>query len=570
MSPSAKALLTPELRDRLATDPNLGLGNVLRSAIAVNPHPDVPFIVSDRPIVNSAGQEQTDFSLLDIDRLAQSWSVWYLSRGVGPRDRVAVFIEDTFAYTIHVHALAQIGAIAVLINSNMTKETALALCRQTGAIGMYTDRSRLARLGDEIGTLAALRFVQLAEELPAPRAAELRGTARFHAVGEDPAVILLSSGTTGRPKPVTHTHASIAAGPQYRLANFTESPETLMMAAQPQSHAGAIGYAIYAVLAGTPMIALYDPTGPELLSAVIRYRPTMVLAFAHAYSDLAAMEIPETTLDSVIGWVSMADAVHEAHMKKILGLRSRSLPQEAVFYDRFGSTELAWGLMVAQRRLSTDRSDRRMGVPDRLAEFAVLRPDGSKAAVGEFGLIGVKGPTVTMGYWSDSDLTCRSKLAGYWLSGDVGYQDHEGTYFQVDRAVDVIGTDSATGYSVLMEELLLAEVPDILDCAVVAGRHFGRTVPVAVIISSATNVDLKSTLKQANAALRTAGYPELALLEVARNPGDLPVGVTGKVLKRQLRDRYESLEHYLTSVNDRCLATTLAITSETEVSSRAR
>jgi acyl-coenzyme A synthetase/AMP-(fatty) acid ligase len=105
-----------------------------------------------------------------------------------------------------------------------------------------------------------------------------------------------------------------------------------------------------------------------------------------------------------------------------------------------------------------------------------------------------------------------------------------------------------------MEELLLAEVVDILDCAVVAGKHLGRIVPVAVITSSAASVDPKSALKQANEALRTAGFPELALLEVARNPEDLPVGVTGKVLKRQLRDRYESLEHYLISANDRCLA----------------
>lgn len=558
MSLSTKALLTTELRSRLAVDPNLGLGNLLRSAIAVNPHPDAPFIMSARPIVNSAGQEQTEFSLLDIDQLAQSWSVWYLSRGVGPRDRVAIFIEDSFAYTIHLHALTQIGAIAVLINSNVTKEAALALCQRTGAIGLYTDRGRLARLGDEIGALTALRFVQLVEELPAPPAAELPETVRFHAVGEDPAVIMHTSGTTNLPKLVTHTHASIAAGPKYRLVNFTESPDSLMMAAQPQSHVGSISYAIYAVLAGTPMVALYDPTGPELLSAVIRYQPTMVLGFGHCYSDLALMEIPDTALDSVIGWISLADAVHEAHIKKILGLRSKNLPQEAVFYDRYGSSELGWGLMVAQRRLSTDRSDRRMGVPDRLAEFAVLRPDGSKAAVGEVGVIGVKSPTVAMGYWSDSDLTCRSRLAGYWLSGDIGYQDEEGTYFQVDRAVDVIGTDSGTGYSVLMEELLLAEVPDILDCAVVAGRHLGRTVPVAVIISGETTVDQKSILKRANSALGAAGHPELALLEVARNPEDLPTGLTGKVLKRQLRDKYESLEHYLTSVDGRCLATVLA------------
>src|SRR5205823_126649 len=98
---------------------------------------------------------------------------WYLEKGVEPRDRVAIFIEDTFAYSIHVHALAQIGAIGVLINSKVAKEAALELCRRTGAIGLYTDRIRLARLGDAIGMLVDLRWAQLVEELPAPPAALL-------------------------------------------------------------------------------------------------------------------------------------------------------------------------------------------------------------------------------------------------------------------------------------------------------------------------------------------------------------------------------------------------------------
>ena len=357
------------------------------------------------------------------------------------------------------------------------------------------------------------------------------------------------------PKPVIHTHGTIVAGPRFRLENFTELPGALMMAAQPQSHVGSIGYAMYAVLAGTPMVALYDPTGPELVSAITRHRPTMVLAFAHAYSDLAALEVPEGALDSVDGWISMADAVHEAHMKEILGRRSPDLP-EAIFYDRFGSSELGWGLMVARRSLSTERSDRRMGTPDSLAEFAVLRKDGTHAEVGECGLIGVKSPTLAVGYWGDSDMTYRSKLAGYWLSGDVGYRDESDTYFQVDRAVDVVETGSGPGYSVLMEELLLAESPEILDCAVVAGRHEGRVVPVALVTTNGSDVDPDAILRTANDALRSAGHPELALLEVARN-GDVPLGVTGKVLKSRLRQRYRWLEHYLAEPDGKLLATSL-------------
>ena len=561
MSISAKALLSRDLRARLAADESLGAGNLLRKAIEVNPDPEAPFLTSGRPLITTSGQEQTDFSLADLDRLAQSWAAWYLEQGVGPRDRVAIFVEDSFAYSIHVHALAQIGAIAVLINSNVPKEIALALCRRTGPVGLYTDRARLARLGEAFELLDGLRWVQLAEDLPAPPAAELPEEARFQHAAEDPVVILHSSGTTGIPKPVIHTHATTVAGPRYRLENFTEVPDALMMAAQPQSHVGSIGYAMYAVLAGTPMVALYDPTGPELVDAIVRYRPTMVLAFAHAYSDLAGLRVPDGALDSVDGWISMADAVHEAHMKEILARRSNDLP-EAIFYDRFGSSELGWGLMVARRSLSTQRSDRRMGTPDSLADFAVLRKDGTKVGTGEIGLIGVRSPTVTVGYWADSDMTYRSKLGGYWLSGDVGYRDESGTYFQVDRAVDVVETESGTGYSVLMEEVLLAELPDVLDCAVVAGKHAGHTVPVALITTTSDEIDPEEILRTANAALRSTGHPELALLEV---DDDLPLGVTGKVLKNRLRQRYDSLERYLAEPGGKLLATSISPSDSREL-----
>jgi acyl-coenzyme A synthetase/AMP-(fatty) acid ligase len=555
MSLSTRTLLSPELRTKLALDHEVGGGNLLRKAIEFNPNADVAFIRSGRPLVNTAAVEQTDFSLLDIDQLAQSWSVWYLSKGIGPRDRVAILIEDTFAYSIHFYALSQIGAIPVLINSKVPREAALALCRRTGAVGLYIDRVRQARIGADLAMLDDLRWTQLAEELPAPPAAVLPDEARFRHNAEDPVVILHSSGTTGLPKPVVHTHATILAGPRYRLTHFVESPESLMMAAQPQSHVGSIGYATYAILAGTPMIALFDPSGPEMVAAIREHRPTMVLAFAHAYSDLAAIDTPEGALDSVVGWISMADAVHEAHIKEILGRRSKELSQQAVHYDRFGSSELGWGLMVQQHTLSSDRSDRRMGKPDPLAEFAVLRKDGTKAAAHEYGLIAVKSPSVTVGYWNDSDTTYRSKLSGYWLSGDVGYQDEDGNFFQVDRAVDVIETLAGTGYSVLMEEILLADVPGVLDCAVIAGRLGSRTVPVAVVTLNSDHADPEAVLTVANKALRAAGNPELAVLEVARSDEDLPFGVTGKVLKRQLRDKYSALDIYLRQADGKVLAT---------------
>lgn len=543
---SSQSLLTADQRAALAARADLGGGNLLATAMAVHTQPDVPFIRSGRPLVNTGGEEQTEFSLRQLDRLAQSWSVWYHNQGVRPRDRVAIYLPDSFAYSVHFYALAQLGAIPVLINSKAPEPITLGLCERTTPVGIYTDRPHLSSLGEEIRSLAGLRWVQLAEELPAPPPASLPDGWRFRHAAEDPVSIMHSSGTTGRPKAVTQTHGSSVAGPRYRLANFREPADALMMTAQPQSHLGCIVYTSYAILAGTPLVSLYDPSGAELAAALHRHRPKSVMAFAHAYAELAGLDVPDGAIDSVDDWITMGDAIHEAHIRAILAKRSAALPP-ATFYDRFGTTELGWGLVVQPRTLSSVRSDRRVGKADAVAEVAVLRQDGSRAAAGEVGFFGARGPTITAGYWDDSDTTYRSKLGGYWLTGDLAYQDADGNYFQVDRAADAIhtGEGTGTGYSVLMEEMLLSDIAEILDCAVIAGRYHDRTVPVAVVTTGESAVSAEKLLTRANEALHAAGHPQIAVLEIASTPENFPVGVTGKVLKRQLRDKYSRLADYL-------------------------
>jgi len=176
------------------------LGQLLATALAVHPDPHIPFIRTGRPVINTAGEEQTEFTLAQLDALVQSWSVWYHDQGVGPRDRVALYIADSFAYSIHLYALAQLGAIPVLINSNASPALALGLCERTTPVGIYTDRSRLAAISEGIGSLDGLRWVHLAEDLPAPPPAELPDAWRFRHAPEDPVSIMHSSGTTGHPR----------------------------------------------------------------------------------------------------------------------------------------------------------------------------------------------------------------------------------------------------------------------------------------------------------------------------------------------------------------------------------
>ncbi|RFU86783.1 long-chain fatty acid--CoA ligase [Streptomyces triticagri] len=550
----AETVLTPEQRAVVAADDSIGGGNLLTRAIAHSPRPDTAFVHSARPVVGLDGTARHDYSLRQIDELAQSWSAWYLARGIKPRERVAIWFEDSFAYSVHFYALAQIGAVAVLINSKATAAIATSLLEQTEATGLYADRSRLRLLADADGLPDCVAWTQSEEELPAPPAATLPEAERYRHVTEDPVVVLHSSGTTGRPKPTIHTHGSIVAGPKFRLLDHTEQPGALMMTALPQSHLGCIAYTVYAVLGGTPVVALNDRSGDELAAAVAKFRPTAVMSFAHAYAELAALDLAPGTLDSVAAWVSIGDAVHHAHIRKVLAQRSPELPA-AAFLDRLGTTELGWGVLLKARTLDDERNDRCAGKPVGVAEVAVLRPDGTHADVNEVGFLAARGPAITPGYWGDSVTTYRFKLAGHWLPGDMAYKDENGDFFLVDRAADAIRTETGTGYSVLMEEVLLAEVDAVDDVAVAAGRLDGRTVPVAVVTAKAdAAAEPEKLLLRANEALRTAGHPELALLEVARTEADFPVGVTGKVLKRTLREKYADIAAYAQGNADKQLA----------------
>lgn len=551
---ASPTVLSQAQRYLVANDYSVGGGNLLRSALAYNPRPDVSFIRPIRPIAGTDGVDRDELSLHDLDHLAQSWSVWYRAQRVKPRDRVAIFLQDSFAYSIHYYALSQIGAIPVMINSNAPSASAISLLRQTTPVGLYTDESRLQRIWQEdVAVIESLRWHAVAEEVPAPPAAELPESARYAHDPSDPVSILHSSGTTGFPKPVVQTHHSSVAGPRFRMLSHVELPGALMMTALPQSHLGCIAYSSYAVLCGTPLVALYDASGDVLAEAVAEHRPTSVMAFSHAYGELAALDVAAGSLDSVGTWVSMGDAIHEAHIQTIIGRRSEDLAP-ASFFDRLGTSELGWGVLLHVTTGASTGKGRCVGTPTGVAEVKILRADGTEAAVGEYGLLGAKGPAITAGYWNDADTTYRSRLAGFWLTGDVAYRDEAGAFYMVDRAVDSIETAEGAGYSVYMEEVVLSEVAEIADCAVVAGVLNGESVAVGLVRPTLEGADPQPLLAAASAALRAAGLPGLTMLEVARTDADYPVGVTGKVLKRRLRERYADLSAYAENGPDRVLS----------------
>ncbi|MDI2125667.1 AMP-binding protein [Yinghuangia seranimata] len=566
--PSARRTLLPRAgRVDVARDPRLGGGNVWQTALAHSRDPDATLVVADPPIPGVDGLPRAEFGIAALCALADAWSAWYLAQGVRPRDRVGLYIEDSFEEHAHLAALAQLGAIAVVVNGRLPGDVVLGLLRRADAIGLYTDAAHLQRLAGGEKELPSLRWAFTRDDAGDLSGAVLPDRARYRHGDSDPVFLCHSSGTTGNPKLVTWTHRQSVAGPAFRLAAQPEPADSLLLCAAPLSHGAAIAVTLFALLAGLPTVALSDRSAAGLSRAADLYRPTTVFAFNHALAELALSDADPEAFSSVRDWANVGDSAHEAHVRRLVRLGHRHVDGErvpgSVFHDILGSSELGWAALRRTTTADTPSAPRHLGRPVGGMKVAVLREDGTPAGPDEVGMLGVRGDSVTTGYWNDDDTYHRSRLAGYFLSGDLVRRNAANEYFHVDRIVDTIPTAGATGHSVLMEDTLLLALPEAADCAVVAGGDRGATVPVAVVRlrdgDTAAQTHPDRLLARANSALAAIGQPPLAALEIAVTDDDLPVGATGKVLKRRLREKYRDLPAHLATAPHADAAERLAV-----------
>lgn len=547
----SRTLLKGSARIHVGRTVTFGGGNVWQTALEHSPAPNDQILNTTTPLINLHGEPQSTFTIAELCKLADGLSLQYLDLGVRARDRVVIYIDDSFEDQLHLAALTQIGAIPVLLNGKVEPEIAIKLMMRAGPVGLYTDKAHLSRLPADRDMPVALRWTRCATCLTTTDN-NLPDNARYRHSEDDPVAICHTSGTTGLPKLVVWSHHQSVAGPRFRLRTQREREDSTLLSALPQSHSGAIGFTFYALLAGIPFVTLPGSSPAAITAAARNYHPTMVLAFNEAFSALATSKIDAAAFASVATWINIGDSAHQEHIKRLTALghhlvRQRRVPG-SVFGDGLGSSELGWAALHRVVINGMLPKAGYIGTPTDLAEVRVFREDGREADVNEVGMLGVRSSSVTPGYWDDSDRYYRSMMNGYWLSGDLVYRDPAGQFFHMDRVVDVIRTTEGVGYSLLMEEVLMANLPDVADCAVIAGRMEGTEIPVAVARRRPdTHTTARDLLNRANAALRAAGQPPLVLLDVLDAHEELPTGATGKTLKRRLRVQYSDLSNDLST-----------------------
>ena len=479
------------LRAVLTADQELGAGNVLLRLAEHGADMDMPRVTFDTEV--DAIAAWTPLSLRTLTERVAARAEWYRRHGIGRRDPVAVYVTSAADVFLNFFALSWLGAIPALMNGNMPAEIAAEYIRRLRAAGVIIDADHAALAVHDLGAPIIGDAAETGTGDPS------RAPAHYRHHRDDPVAITHSSGTTRMPAAVVHSHHSLfAAVRAVRLTEPRQSGPVRELSAFPQAHTAGIIIINEALCNGYELLCLsgqggaFPNSGEVIIDAIERWRPTAVFGFAVTWSELARLDLTTRDVGSVRIWSNSGDCAHEAHIRRLVAVGSHlaygkdgviSLPGSR-FNDTLGSTEMGYGGFRISHHLGSERYNRCVGKPFPFAEIILVDPQtGDEVPTGQVGQVAMKSPTLAIGYWNDSAATFRTRLNGYYLTGDLMYRDEDGYFYHVDRASDAVDLgDGNWLYTVLSEERILRRCPDIRDCTVLAARGDDGRLVIDVLL----------------------------------------------------------------------------------------
>jgi acyl-coenzyme A synthetase/AMP-(fatty) acid ligase len=550
----------------LAADMELGAGNVLLRLAEHGADMDMPRVTFDTGV--DGNPAWTPLSLRTLTQRAAARAEWFARHGIRRRDPVAVYVTSAADVFLNFFALTWLGAIPALMNGSMPPETAVEFIRRLGAVGVLIDSDHSWLAGRDL----AAPIIGYAADTGTGDPAAAPAHYRHHP--DDPVAITHSSGTTRMPAAVVHSHHSLfAAARAVRLTEPRQHGPVREMSAFPQAHTAGVIIMNEALCNGYELLCLsaqgsafgehgafgknaaFGSSGEIILDAIERWRPTAVYGFAVTWAELARYDLTKRDVSSVRFWSNSGDCAHEAHIRRLIAVGSHhaysggavvSVPGSR-FNDTLGSTEMGYGGFGISHRPGTERYGRCVGKPQPFAEIILVdQQTGQEVPVGEVGMVAMKSPTLALGYWNDSVNTFRTRLNGYYLTGDLMYRDEEGYFYHVDRASDAVDLGEGKWlYTALSEERILSHCPDVRDCTLLAVRGNDGRLTIDVLLEltedAAPDRDREAEVRAALGGVEGGEVGrigvELPLRVVAVPESEMVLGPTGKVRKFLMRQR---------------------------------
>ena len=481
-------------------------------------------LASATAVAITDGDTETTFA--DLDASSARAAGVLAALGIGPGDRVGVMLPNVTEFPAVYYGVLRTGGVVVPMNPLLKSREISYYLSDSGAsviVAWHTAAGEVVPAAAEVGARVLLVDPASFDGVLAA-ATPYRDLAER--TGSDTAVILYTSGTTGRPKGAELTHDNLTRNVEVTLDDLLRlGSGDVVFGGLPLFHSfGQTVTLNAAIAAGATLVLLPRFDARQALRLIANHAVTVFAGVPTMYSAL----------------LGVADgASFDVSALRVCVSGGAAMPVEIMrrFEDTFDTTVLeGYGLsetspVASFNKPGTARKPGSIGTPVHGVEMRVVGLAGNAVPPGEVGEIAIRGHNIMKGYWNQPEATAAAiDPEGWFRTGDMGRVDEEGHFFIVDRVKDLI---IRGGYNVYPREIeeVLYEHPDVREAAVVGIPHdeLGEEVGAAVVLrpgATVTGEQLREFVKNQVAAYK---YPRRLWFV-----DELPKGPTGKILKREI------------------------------------
>lgn len=479
------------------------------------------------------GQVELNYAQLDeaVDRAARALAGLGLAKG----DRVALMSTNSDRFVIAFYASQRLGAILVPVNPSSAPPEIEYLLDDSGAAVLLFDPALVATIDLTVAAglpascdhVVALGAASDHPDLFALAADADTPLGDIEIADDDDALILYTSGTTGKPKGALFDHHRIMWVGVNVIATCGMRVGDSLLHVAPLYHAAELCLMLMpGTLIGAKHVVLgsFDPT--EVLDTMVSQRITMFFGVPTMFQFLLA--VPDLADRDLSAWRTGLFGAAPMPASAVEQLVA-TLPH-VEFMQLCGQTEAGPGGIYSTAAQVEARPDASGRQPIMLTEVRIVDADGNDIKPGETGEMLLRGETIMKNYWNKPEETAATIVDGWLHTGDLARLDPDGYMTLTDRIKDMIITGGHNVYSIEVENALAAH-PDVADCAIVARPHptYGESIVAIVTPVDGATITLDQVQEFCRERLSHYKVPhDLIIRPIPRNP-------SGKIMKHIIR-----------------------------------
>jgi len=498
------------------------IGSMLRQRATVSPRLEAYVEPSTNVRMNYA----------ELNALANRCANVLTSLGIGKGDRVTLLMPNSVEFCCLFYGAAKIGAVAVPLNTRLAAPEVDFILSDSGSkVVIYGEA--LATVVDAIkadtdASCTVGAWVPaggsidcLGERLKAAAANEPAGEYG----GADNLFIMYTSGTTGHPKGVVHTHDSVHSAASSWCATIDVRYQDRLLLPLPMFHVAALTTVIFSAMRGVSLISMPQFDAMKVWSLIVDERVSIggavpaILNFMRQVPQFAELNAPDFRY-FITGGAPMPEA-----LIKMYAAKNMEVVQGYALTESCGGGTLLLGEDALRKAGSAGRSTM-------FTDVRVRSDDGVISEQGE-GEVVIKSDILLKEYWNNPDATRGAFDNGWFRTGDIGEIDDEGYLYIKDRLKDMIISGGENIYPAEIESVIIG-IPGVSEVAVIGltDEKWGE-IACAIVVADQSEVSEQQIVEFCGTRLARYKLPKKVIFAEA-----IPRNPTGKILKRVLRDQY--------------------------------